>query len=99
MPADESARACDQDPHGYFLAGPVPLEVGVHHHAHEPREVHLGLPAQLRLRLGGVAEQVVHFGGAHEGGVGDHVILPVQAHVGEGQLEELPHRVVGRRWR
>jgi hypothetical protein len=46
------------------------LEIRVHHHRHQPLEVHARLPAELCAGLGGVADQVVHFGGPEELRVG-----------------------------
>src|SRR4029079_19509614 len=37
-----------------------PLEIRVHHHLHQVAEVDRGLPSELRLRLRGVPDQMVH---------------------------------------
>src|SRR5688572_17000054 len=53
------------------------LEVVLDHHGDEPREVDLALPAELLLRLGGVADQEVHLGRPHEARVLLDIARPV----------------------
>src|SRR5450631_4448486 len=52
------------------------LEVRVDHHRDELGEADLEFPAQLPAGLGGVAQERVDLGGAHEGGVEHDVFLP-----------------------
>ena len=62
---------------GLSTAGCQPLEVGVDHDPDEPVEVDGRLPVQVELRLRGIPDQVVHFGGAQERGIDPDVLLPV----------------------
>ena len=52
-----------------------------------------GFQPSRSLRLGRIADQQVDFGGPEELLVDDDVVLPVQAHLVEGDLAQLPHRV------
>src|SRR5512141_1966647 len=69
------------------------LQVGIDHDPHELPERHLRLPAERPLRLRGVGAQVLDLGGPEIFRVDLHVLLPVEARVGERLLEELLHRV------
>src|ERR1700740_2564409 len=53
------------------------LEVRPRHQADQLLKGRLRLPAEVALRLGGVPDQVVDLGWAHERGIDDHVALPV----------------------
>src|SRR5215210_971171 len=64
-------------------------EVRVDHHLHEVAERVPGLPGELALRLRRVADQLIDLGRAQELRVGLHVLLPVEADVGERDLCEL----------
>jgi hypothetical protein len=62
------------------------LEVGLDHDLHEFLELHLGLPAELLLRLGRVADQQLDLGGTLVAGVVLDVLLPVEVQQAEGLL-------------
>src|SRR5580692_3862358 len=69
------------------------LQVGLDHHRHQLLEADLWLPAELIGGLGRVRAQLVYLGGPDEGGVGDDVVPPVEAHHGERQLHQLANAV------
>ena len=71
-----------------------PLEVGVDEQPDEPLEVDRRRPAQSRLRLRGVADEVVQLGSAAAQRLVDvDVLAPVEADVAERQLDQLLHAV------
>src|SRR4051812_20510893 len=57
------------------------LDVGVDHDLDELRSPHLWFPAEVLLRLGEVADQSVHLGGALVALVMLNVLLPLEADV------------------
>jgi hypothetical protein len=65
------------------------LNVAINHHLNELLEPNLGLPFEQLPRLGGVSLEAVDFCGAEVLLVNDHMILPVEAGVAEGSLQEL----------
>src|SRR6185436_14076713 len=73
-------------------------EVGIDHDLDQLAELHLRLPAEETLRLGVVADEQVHLGGALVAGVEFHELLPVQPDAREGDLAEFADGVglVGR---
>src|SRR5574344_703266 len=77
--------------HRLFLAGL--LKVRVDHHLHQLVEPDGRLPAELALRLRGVAEKLIDFGRTQIARVAFDVLLPVEIHAGKGLLEKLLHRV------
>uniref|UniRef100_A0A804PTD2 Uncharacterized protein n=1 Tax=Zea mays TaxID=4577 RepID=A0A804PTD2_MAIZE len=65
------------------------LNVVIDHHLHELLEPNLGLPLEHLPRLGGVPLEAVDFCRPEVLLVNDHVILPAEAGVAEGSLQEL----------
>src|ERR1700733_7765637 len=55
------------------------LEIVVYHHAHQLREAHSRLPAELLLRLAGIAAEVIDFGRPKVTRVDLDVSLPLQS--------------------
>ena len=55
------------------------LQIGVDHHANEAGEIDRRFPAEGVHGLGRIGQEVVHFGGAEEGGIGDDIFAPVEA--------------------
>src|SRR5829696_6965148 len=72
-------------------------EIGVDHDLHQLLEIDRGRPAQVFARLGGVRDQQVYLRRTHERRVLVDVVGRVEAEIGEGDVHEVPDRVVGRR--
>ena len=72
-PCRTAGRPASPQPSG----APEQLEIGPGHEADQLLEARLGLPAEVALGLGGVADEVVHLGRAHERGVDLDVLLVV----------------------
>ena len=53
----------------------------------------VGSQSRSTLRLRGIPDQVVHFGGAQDRGIDPDVLLPVEASVREGDLDQVADRV------
>ena len=61
--------------------------VGIDHQLRQLDKLRLRLPAELGLRLGGVADEQVHFGVPQERRVEHDVLLPVEAGVAKVRLK------------
>ena len=66
--------------------------VGVHHQFDQRSELGGRLPPELPLRLAGVSEEHVHFGGTGTFRVDGHVFPPIEPDMAEGKLAELSDR-------
>ena len=69
--------------------GAVALDVGIHHHPNRAARSRPPAPAELRLGLGRIADQVVDFRRPQERRIRADVLLPVQAGVPEGGLHQV----------
>src|SRR5438105_2027495 len=93
MRADLSmGGSADDDPvagggEGFFLARE--LEVAIDHEADELGEFDPGGPAEAFAGLGGVAEEIVDFGGAEVARIDFDVAGPIEAAAIGGEVEEL----------
>ena len=71
----------------------MPGQVRVDHLGDHVGQADLGGPAELLVGLGGVAEQHVDFGRAHEARIDLHFLFVVQADMVEGELAEVADAV------
>src|SRR5918995_1641357 len=82
-----------RDLHGRRFRPGEPLEVGVDHHLDEVAERVARLPAKVALSLRRVPDELVDLSRAEKLRVRLHGALRVQAHMAEGDLRELAHRM------
>src|SRR5262245_35680314 len=59
--------------HALLSQPPYLLQVGLDHHADQMREADFRFPAELPVRLAGVADQQIDLGGANQRWILDHV--------------------------
>src|SRR5688572_6552977 len=73
-------------------------EVGIDHHLHQLRELHLGLPTEELARLRHVAAEVVDLRRTEVARIDLDVAVPVEIEVAERVVEEVAHgvRLTGR---
>src|SRR5205823_4634275 len=62
------------------------LQVGIDHHAHQLGERRARRPPELAPCLARIGVQGVHLRGSHETRVHGDILLPLEAHMREGQL-------------
>ena len=67
--------------------------VGVHHQPDQLLEARPRLPPEIFTRLGGVPDQVIHLGGAHQRLVEHDSAVDLKTSLVEGDLQALAHRV------
>jgi hypothetical protein len=74
-------------------------EVGVHHHLNKALEIDRRRPAERLTRPRRIANQMIDLGGTQEARIHADVLLPIEADVLEGSLDQLAHGSTRRRAR
>src|SRR5215217_2448126 len=70
-----------------------PLEVGIDHHRDQLGKAHFRTPPQLAFGLGRIGLQHVHLSRTHVARIAGHVLPPVEPHMAERSLHQVPHAV------
>src|SRR5215210_1751583 len=78
---------------GPSSAGAEALEISVDHHGDQLLEIHPRCPAQILFGFGWVSQKKIDLGRPHEPGIRHHMLLPVEAHMTERGLYQLPYTV------
>src|SRR5258708_8532710 len=77
------AAAARRDTNGF--------DVSIHHDSDKIVETDAGLPAELAAGLGGIGNEDIDFEGTEMAPRDFHVLVPIEARIGESFLEKLPN--------
>ena len=75
------------------------FQVPVNHLLHHFLKADLGFPTEFFPRLSRIAQQSIYLSGTQKALIQDHVLPPVQADVGKGDLTKFANSVRGSPWR
>src|SRR5438552_3418982 len=64
------------------------LEIGFDHHGDQPGEINGRLPSELTTRFGAVTNELLDLGRTNQLRIEPDVLVPVEAHVAEGDLHQ-----------